>query len=66
MGRAKRVKAGRWTPRQAPHRAGIRPHDREVAEPAAARAARRDYWISKLFAHSPTRPQWTRVVYGVS
>jgi Fe-S-cluster containining protein len=49
MGRAKR-KAGHGTPRQAQHRAGIRPHARDVAEPAAARAARR--WSDQAFLHT--------------
>lgn len=47
MGGAKRLKAGRWTQQQAQQRAGIRPHDREVAEQAAARAARR--WSAQEF-----------------
>ena len=49
MGRAKR-KAGPGTPRQAPHRAGRRPHDPDVAEPAAARAVRRSdqAWLHAL------------------
>jgi Fe-S-cluster containining protein len=38
MRRAKRLKAGRWTPQQAPQRAGLEPHDRGVAEQATARA----------------------------
>ncbi len=50
MGRAKRVKAGPGRPRQAPHRAGIRPHERDVAEPAAARAARR--WSDQELLHA--------------
>jgi len=50
MGRAKRLKAGHGTPRQAQHRAGIRPHARDVAEPAAARAARR--WSDQAFLHT--------------
>jgi len=40
MGRAKRVKTGRWTPRQAPPQACIQPHDGAEAEHAATRAVR--------------------------
>jgi Fe-S-cluster containining protein len=50
MGRAKRLKAGHWTQRQAQQRAGIQPHDREVAEQAAARAAR--LWSDQEFLHA--------------
>jgi Fe-S-cluster containining protein len=49
MGRAK-GQAGQGTPRQAQPRAGRRPHARDVAEPAAARAARRSdqAWLHAL------------------
>jgi Fe-S-cluster containining protein len=49
MGRAKRVNAGRWTPRQAHQRAGMQPHDRDVAEHGAARTARR--WSDQEYLH---------------
>jgi hypothetical protein len=49
MGRAKR-QAGHETPRQAQPRAGRRPHARDVAEPAAARAARP--WADQAWLHA--------------
>jgi Fe-S-cluster containining protein len=49
MGHARRVTAGHGTPQQAQPRAGRRPHERDVAEPAAARAARR--WSDQAFLH---------------
>ena len=52
MGGAKR-QAGHGTPRQAQHRAGIRPHARDVAEPAAAQAACRGSDQACLHALDP-------------
>jgi Fe-S-cluster containining protein len=50
MAREKRVKPGCWTPQQAQQRAGVRPHDREAAEPATARAAQ--LWSAEEFLHA--------------
>jgi Fe-S-cluster containining protein len=62
MGRAKRVNAGQGTPRQAPHRAGRRPHDHAVAEPAAARAARRGSDQAWLHALDPLNAMLARAL----
>jgi Fe-S-cluster containining protein len=64
MGRAKRVKAGHRTPRQAHQRADRRPHDRDVAEQAAARAARRASDPEWLRALDPLNAVLARALLG--